>query len=164
LAALEIDISKLPQRALFDTGVVIRALGERPGDPESHLCERLWEAMLVNGRDILIAAPSIAEMYRHSGKVSLPHRKNIEVVAFDAQAAVLLGTKFPKAVLDAEVKTTGLVKNYIKYDALIAATASRYRATHIVTLDGDLTSFASQLSIVVVKPMYFARQQTGLKL
>jgi predicted nucleic acid-binding protein len=129
-----IDVSRLPQRALFDTGVVIRALGERPNDPRSPLCEALWEAMVENGRDILIAAPSIAEMIRQDGKGEIPHRRGVEVVAFDARAAELLGRKFPERVLTLERTNTGLPKHYIKYDAMIVACAVRHRATHFVGL------------------------------
>jgi hypothetical protein len=53
-----IDPALLPQVALFDTGVVIRAQGDRPEDPESPTCEALWEAMVSTGRQILIAAPT----------------------------------------------------------------------------------------------------------
>jgi hypothetical protein len=86
LAAVEIDPTKLPQRALVDTGVVIRALGERPDDLRSPTCEAFWNAMLENGREILIAAPSLAEVMRQEGKDSFPRRKGVEVVAFDDRA------------------------------------------------------------------------------
>src|SRR5665213_28471 len=64
------------------------------------MCEALWNAMLENGRQILIAAPSLAEMIRQEGKdYSIPRRRGVEVVAFDDRAAVELGRRFPERVL-----------------------------------------------------------------
>jgi predicted nucleic acid-binding protein len=157
-----IDVNRLPQRALFDTGVVIRALRERPDDPRSATCEALWEAMVENGREILIAAPSIAEMIRQEGKGAIPHRRGVEVVAFDARAAEFLGRKFPERVLTLERKATDLPKDYIKYDAMIVACAVRHRATHLVSLDAPLTTFAKTAGLSAQAPEDFVGPQTDL--
>ena len=157
-----IDVNRLPQRALFDTGVVIRALRERPEDPRSLICEALWEAMVENGREILIAAPSIAEMIRQDGKGVIPHRRGVEVVAFDARAAEFLGRKFPERVLALERTTTGLPRNYIKYDAMIVACAVRHRATHLVSLDIPLTTFANTAGLKAQAPEDFVAPQMDL--
>lgn len=160
MAAIEIDPGKLPQRALLDTGVVIRALGDRPGDTSSQACEAFWSAMLENDRQIVIASPTIAEMIRQDGgKRGIPRRRGVEVVAFDDRAAELLGLALPFAVLQATIKATGLPKDYIKYDALIAACAKRYRATHIIALDGDYTGLAAKLALLCKKPEDFAKPQ-----
>jgi len=159
----EIDPSTLPQRALFDTGVVIRALGERPDDARSPMCEALWNAMLENGRQILIAAPSLAEMIRQEGKdYSIPRRRGVEVVAFDDRAAVELGRRFPERVLLMERERSQLPKHYIKYDAMIVACAIRHRATHLVGLDGALTGFARAAGIQIVEPIRFEKPQLRL--
>ena len=159
----EIDPSTLPQRALFDTGVVIRALGERPDDARSPTCEALWNAMLENGRQILIAAPSLAEMIRQEGKDnSIPRRRGVEVVAFDDRAAIELGRRFPERVLLMERERSQLPKHYIKYDAMIVACAIRHRATHLVSLDGALTGFAQSAGIQIVEPIRFEKPQLRL--
>jgi predicted nucleic acid-binding protein len=162
LADTVIDVGRLPQRALFDTGVVIRALGERPEDPRSRFCEALWEAMVENGREILIAAPSIAEMIRQDGKGAIPHRRGVEVVGFDARAAEFLGRKFPERVLALERGSSGLPKYYIKYDAMIVACAVRHRATHLVGLDEPLTTFARAAGLKASRPEDFADPQLNL--
>ena len=162
MTAVEIDPSTLPQRALFDTGVVIRALGERPDDPRAPTCEALWNAMLESNREILIAAPSLAEMIRQAGKeYTIPRRRGVEVVAFDDRAAVELGRRFPKSVLDLE-RAKGLPHHYIKYDALIVACAIRHRASHLVSLDGALTGFAAAANIQIVAPDRFEKPQMRL--
>jgi predicted nucleic acid-binding protein len=163
LGAIEIDVAKLPQRALFDTGVVIRALGERPEDPGSPACECLWKAMLENSRQILIAAPSLAEMMRQFGnEYAIPRRRGVEVVAFDDRAAIELGRRFPERVLNAERERSNLPKGYIKYDALIVATAIRHRATHLVTLDGAITNFPKLGGLQVCRPSDFEKPQMRL--
>jgi predicted nucleic acid-binding protein len=162
LGAIEIDVAKLPQRALFDTGVVIRALGERSDDVRSPACEALWNAMLDNGRQILIGAPSLAEMIRQQGRNSFPRRKGVEVVAFDDRAAFELGQRFPEKILNLERDSTNLPKHYLKYDAMIVACAIRHRATHLVTLDGPMTGFAKAAGIKIVHPEHFATDQLPL--
>jgi len=159
LGAIEIDPTTLPQRALVDTGVLIRALGERPSDPNSPVCEAFWTAMLENSRELLIAAPSLAEMIRQEGKGSFPRRRGVEVVAFDDRAAQELGRRFPERVLQLERDATSLPKHYIKYDALIVACAIRHKATHVITLDGPMTSLAGKAGIQVVAPTVFLRAQ-----
>ena len=114
MGAIDIDVARLPQRALFDTTVVIRALGDRPADARSPACEALWEAMLQNGRQVLIAAPTIAEMARKEGaRRSIPRRRGVEVVAFDDLAAELLGRSMPNSILQAATQQAGLPKDYI---------------------------------------------------
>lgn len=155
MTAIRIDVAALPQRALFDTGVVVRALGERPGDPRQPLCEALWEAMLANDRQILIAAPTVAEMIRQHGKGQAPRRKGVEVVAFDRPAAELLGHALPQAVLKGQQQSTGLPFNYIKYDALLLACAARHRATQVVCMDGQMHGMAALLGLTAKKPEDF---------
>jgi predicted nucleic acid-binding protein len=164
LGASDIDVAKLPQRALFDTTIVIRALGDRPDDPRSPACEALWEAMLQNGRQILVAAPTIAEMARKEGgaKRSLPRRKGVEVVAFDDLAAELLGRSMPNTVLQTAKEQTKLPRDYIKYDALIIACAARHRATHIITLDDGMTGLATKVGLSIGRPEDYLTAQATL--
>jgi predicted nucleic acid-binding protein len=163
LGAIDIDVAKLPQRALFDTTIVIRALGDRPDDARSPACEALWEAMLQNGRQVLIAAPTIAEMARKEGaRRSIPRRRGVEVVAFDDLAAELLGRAMPNSILQAATQQAGLPRDYIKYDALIVACAARHRVTHVITLDGDLTGLAAKVGLSVAKPDDFLAAQSRL--
>jgi predicted nucleic acid-binding protein len=64
---MAIDKTTLPDRPLLDTSVLIRALGDRPGDPEAPACQELVEALSDRGASILIAAPSVAEITRKRG-------------------------------------------------------------------------------------------------
>jgi predicted nucleic acid-binding protein len=119
--------------------------------------------MIENGRQILIAAPSLAEMIRHEGKdYSIPRRRGVEVVAFDDRAAIELGRRFPERVLLMERERSQLPKHYIKYDAMIVACAIRHRATHLVSLDGALTGFAQAAVIQIVEPIRFEKPQLRL--
>ncbi len=117
------DPARLPARVLIDTGVFIRAMGEHPTDPRSIDCKDFVEAMAAAGNDVLLAAPSLAEMLRGQDAPAVPNTGAITVVAFDDMAAVELGTKFPAKTLKAV--PGGLPATYLKYDALIAACAMR---------------------------------------
>lgn len=132
------DKAALPKRVLIDTTVLIRALGERPNDPDTPDCRDFFDAMLAGGRTLLVEAPSISEMLRGQPKPALPNTTGILVVAFDDEAAITLGLQFPAATLKSLAASTGLSGTYLKYDALIAACALRHRAEHLVTVDRRL--------------------------
>ncbi len=93
------DPKLLPIRAMVDTGVFIRALGQRPDDPRSPDCRDFLDAMYSNQREVLLAAPSLAETIRGFDPPSVPSTAGIEVVAFDDEAAIALGLHFPNSTL-----------------------------------------------------------------
>jgi len=156
----DIDPDLLPEKCLLDTGVLIRALGQRQ-DAESEVCRDFFDAMLLAKKIILVAAPTVAEMLRGNPQ-KLPRTRSIIVVAFDREAAELLGTEIPVAVLKETAKTTGLPHTYMKFDGMIVACAKRWQADCIVALDSDHTKLASHISMTVNHPRDFLVQQTVL--
>lgn len=160
-----IEPQVLPDTALVDTQVLILALGDRPKDPRSLICKAFLRAMQDNGKQILIAAPTLAEVLRGgSPKKSVPKAKGICVVPFDERAAEILGTKFPKETFRQEKADTGLSLNFIKYDALIVACAIRHDAKCMITLDRGMTNFAKRVELSTAKPEDFETRQTELDL
>ena len=81
----------------------------------------------------------------------------MHIAPFGAKAAQALGKHFSHAFIDAQQKATGQRLHYLKYDALIAATAVALGAT-LVTLDDWLLGL-SGLPITICKPDYFTRRQ-----
>jgi hypothetical protein len=118
------DSRKLPGRALVDSGVVTRSMGDLAPDDATEVCKGFYEAMLAFGREILIAAPTIAEVMRKDGLRALPRTNGIEVVAFDDQAALVLGKTFPMDVIKS-LNHSGTSRSYLLYDALIVACGIR---------------------------------------
>jgi predicted nucleic acid-binding protein len=98
--------------------------------------------MLRIDREILISAPTVAEIGRSSNfpPLPIPSVRNVTVVAFDRKAAIVLAEKFPEQVIRAHAGTLPI--NYMRYDALILACAVRYNAT-LVTLDNPLSAIAN---------------------
>ncbi len=149
------DIKQLPQRALCDTGFWIRALGERPNDVRSPDAIALFEEMRIHGREMLMAAPSLAELIRGNKDFKLPNTLSVIVVPFDRLAAEELGRKFSSQVIKQQKISTGHEKAFIQYDAMIVACAIRHRADCIISLDGNVFQDADGLEIPIRKPMHF---------
>lgn len=145
-----IDTKLLPYRALLDTGVVIRALRERD-DMEAKLCQDLWDLMASSQREILIAAPSLAEITRGGGK-GPPRVRGIEVVSFDLVCAEVLGARLPQSLLKTAATAADEPVSYYKYDALIIACAIRHRADMIISLDARLIRLASEADMSAKRP------------
>jgi predicted nucleic acid-binding protein len=150
-----IDPTKLANTMLFDTGVVIRALGHRPSDPRSPLCRELLRVALHHNKRILIAAPTIAELVRGAPEAGaepdpLPNTRNVVVVAFDQLAAVRCGKELPITILreHADAAEDGTKLSHLKYDALVVGCALRWRADMLVSLDRRMAGrFGLLLSI-----------------
>lgn len=156
------DPSKLPGRALIDTGLLTRAMGDLPPDEFTPNCKDFYEAMLANGRDLLIAAPTVAEIIRKDGKRQIPRTARIEVVAFDAVAAEILGRRMPMDVLKTIRDQLGTDLTHLKYDALIVACAARYKADCIVALDGHFPPLAATVDIDCFPPSHYLAKQLSL--
>jgi predicted nucleic acid-binding protein len=156
MSSPEIDIKLLPKRALFDTGVVMRALGERPDDEESPSCVALWNAMLENDRQIVIAAPSIYELIRNGSSTRVPRRRGVEVGAFDQLAAEKCAAVLPETELKQQQKGN-LKRDYVRYDALIVGIGVRYEVSCIVSIDGRFTKPPEGISSMR-PPDFYAKQ------
>lgn len=161
IAVPPMDPKLIPRRALLDTGVLIRALGEHPTDPRSSDCREFLDAMVAEGSDILIAAPSLAEMIRAMAVPKVPTTNSILVVPFDDQAAIALGTTFPMATLKSLANQTGFPLTFLKYDALIAACAIRHKAEFLVSIDGRMSRQIPS-SLKVASPSDFRAKQLQL--
>jgi predicted nucleic acid-binding protein len=149
------DSRRLPGRALVDSGLVTRAMGDLPPDAETPMCKEFYEAMLSHGRELLIAAPTIAEVMRQDGKRSIPRVLGIEVVSFDDQAAQILGRMFPANVLKS-LNHGDTTLTHLKYDALIMACAVRHNADCVVAIDDDFVVLGKAVGMPVYRPNHFA--------
>jgi predicted nucleic acid-binding protein len=155
---------------MFDTGVLIRALNGQPDHPESPACRGLFEAMGAAGREVLIAAPTLAEYLRFGAPGAVPAVRGVSVAAFDDRAARFLGEHFPEGALHDLAKEHGLPKAYFKYDALIVACAKAHKADCLVTLDGKrrdgvpagMIRLAEIAGVIVREPGWFLQAQHPL--
>src|SRR4051812_40882902 len=111
---MPVDKKLLPRRALIDSSVLIRALGDRPDNNEerNRACREFFHAMIKHSRTILIAAPTVAEYIRKDGKRKVPRVRGVEIVPLDAVACEYLGAKFPETVLNQPKKELGLQEHY----------------------------------------------------
>lgn len=157
-----IDSKLLPTRAMIDTNVFMRGLlGCYPEDPRAKQSIAFCDAMLKDGRKLLVAAPTLAELTRHEGK-RIPRVLGVEVVPFDDRAAELLGLNLPMAKLCHTKSEAGLPLTYLKYDSMIFACAMRGRVEVLVTLDPDHHVLAKHTNISVKQPHEFEAAQTSL--
>lgn len=161
---MTIDPGLLPESALLDTGVLIRALGDRPHDAVSPACVEFFKAMQETKRDILIAAPTFAELLRGRRGTPLPVMEGVTTVAFDGRAAELLGEAFPMDLLNEFKKKLGDPLAYYKYDAMIVASAERWGAKCIVALDDGVLRLAKERKLRGETPDAFRSKQGTLSL
>ncbi|MFP2906144.1 type II toxin-antitoxin system VapC family toxin [Pyxidicoccus sp. 3LFB2] len=157
------DHKLLPRSALIDTGVFIRALRERQ-DKETPDCVDFVEAMLNQHCELIIAAPTLAEILRFKKGQQPPTMHGITVGAFDDEAARILGQKFPEDTLVEFRQKTGNPLHYYKYDALIVACAMRWEVECIVAIDGDIFRLGKENKLRVERPEAFRAKQGRLAL
>ncbi|HEY4242691.1 MAG TPA: type II toxin-antitoxin system VapC family toxin [Kofleriaceae bacterium] len=141
---------RLPPRALVDTGVVLRAFGSYPDEAHSAACRAFVEAMLAAQHELLIAAPTIAEILRGDAR-PVPRIEGVVVVPFDDEAAVWIGTRLPMPALK-KLAEPGLTSTHLKYDALIVGCAGRQDVDCIVSLDRGIHKLASHVGLVCLWP------------
>jgi predicted nucleic acid-binding protein len=147
---------------MVDTGVFLRFLGARPGDPDAPVCRAFCEAMLERGHVLYVAAPTLAEIIRQNGEKA-PRIKGIVVVPFDDRAAELLGARMPMPRLREALAAPSMSLSALKYDAMIMACAARSKTSTLVTLDmEDHLPFATGLDIAVRRPQDFGTDQLDL--
>lgn len=153
---------------MLDTSIVIRGLLERDdGDDDTRLSVELWAGLLaLQECEILIAAPTLAEIVRKRPDSAIRHMPRIDVVGFDRRAAEILGDDLPMDVLAAlKAESDGATDACIKYDAMIAACAKRHRASALITINKDMANVARRLKGLVVKhPREYCGKQGVLNL
>lgn len=137
-----IDPKALPLIALLDSDVLIGALGGVARDHKDVVAKEFWEAMLKEGRRLLIAAPTLTEVTRGSKypPLRIPSTRQIKVVPFDHEAARILAKQFPETVITNRM-ADGIFRDYLRYDAMILACAIRFKAT-FVTAEAPLSKLA----------------------
>ena len=151
---------------MLDAGVMILALHQRVHRPDSAMCLALWRGLVSPGRltagaRVLIPAPALAELIRGAAKQEPPRLRGVFVAPFTARTARYLSQHIAGALIETEVGETKLPRAYLKYDALIAATAISADAT-LIALDGWL--HRQKWPIAVRHPQYFAKAQMPLDL
>lgn len=156
-----IDPSRLVRRVLFDTTALIAALCEASKEPGAEAYRELFDAFIVNGHTVLVAAPSLAELLRRPEAAQLPRREGLVVGAFDAAAARTLAEHLPLSAIT-PAKASGAPAAYIKYDALIVACAIRHRAECMVTRDGAQSHMAKVAGLRCASPGDFQTEQLPL--
>ena len=157
-----IDPARLPLRPLLDSGVFLRWLGERPGDPQTPLCRELVQTLIDEGRDILVAAPTISEVLRGWTGDEPPSTAEMRVVAFDNRAAHMLAARLPLAVALEHRRASGEVGAVIKYDAMIIACAIRWEASCVISLDAGFRTLAGRAMLAAHHPSEFEQAQQEL--
>lgn len=131
-----INAALLPSRVMLDTNVLSFIHDPPTGRVEEAPSKELWDALVAHKRDILLAAPTLAEYVRRGIKV--PQVRGVEVISFDSRAAMALGTGLPMTVLKQVQNQGGVPMTHLKFDALILACAVRGRADVLVTYDSDM--------------------------
>jgi predicted nucleic acid-binding protein len=168
-----ISLEQLPLRAAIDTGVVLRGFWPSEpsfaADPRTPMCRAFVTSMLAAGRQLVVSAVSIAEALRFSNQRVVPRHRGIEVVAFDDQAARILGEYFRDEALKQVQQEVGTARRVVSIDALIVASAIRYRAEVIVAIDGDIPALVAKANvefrvITAQTPADFQVRQTDLGL
>lgn len=159
-----IDPELLPELPLIDTNVLIRGLGERPNDQHAPDCREFLKVMREQRRDILVAAPSIAEVLRFKRGKKPPVMEGLLIVPFDDEAARVLGENFPEELLHEWRRKDPNPLHYYKYDALIVACAVRWKATCVVALDKGVRDLATEQNLRAEMPGAFHAKQGQLAL
>jgi predicted nucleic acid-binding protein len=167
LPAVEIDEKSLPDRCAIDSTVLFLALEHKPHRSGTPAARALWTALLEDGRvnrgaRVYIPALVVAELARGATPAPAPRVAGVHIAPFGAKAAQALAKHFSHAFIDAQQKATGQRLHYLKYDALIAATAVALGAT-LVTLDDWLLGLAG-LPITICKPDHFLQRQLTISL
>lgn len=147
---------------MLDTGVLLRALHDVEDD-RSPACRAFWDAMLAERRQMIASAPAIAELIRKY-PVPLPRVTGFSVVAFDERCAHALGQHLPMSVLKEARTRAGESMGYLKFDALILASALRYNVEVLVCLDADHHKLAAGLPLRCARPEDFEAKRRQLKL
>lgn len=153
MATPRINQQSLPHRVMVDTIVLTMSLGDRPHDQNADICRTFWEAAVAGCDRVLIPSPCVAEMLRADNPTHVPRHHKVQVVPFDNASAQILGERLPHRIL-ANSMNNGFRKHYIKYDALILASAIRYSAT-LVTYDKLLIELGAAADHKVCRPDSF---------
>ncbi|WIG92731.1 PIN domain-containing protein [Myxococcus sp. SDU36] len=133
-----IDPSRLPNRVMLDTNILYFVFDQPTGRAHEVPSKALWDALVRHKKEILIAAPTLAEFLRHGGAAPAVH--NVEYIAFDARAAQLVAAALPLPAMKKSQQQSGVTKAAMKFDTLIMGCAARGRADALITYDADFTA------------------------
>jgi predicted nucleic acid-binding protein len=157
----DFDEGALPQKALVDTGVLFRALGDRPADPRSPVSVAFMQAMLKFRRKIIVSTISFGEVLRGRPLKSQPPAvTGIELIAYDTRAAMELA-QFPATQIREVVKGRD-DRRLLLQDSMILASAIRHNVRVVVTFDGGLVALAQTQNLVAGPPDMFLGKQTSI--
>ncbi len=133
---------------LLDTGIWIRALGQRHDEP-ADACRRLLDAASAGGIPVHMAAPTLAEMGRGAGGLTAAP---FDVVPFTRRAAECCAATMPETLLRDVRRYMGLREHYIKYDALIVGCALARGVHAVVTLDVGMHALCAEAGMRCCDP------------
>lgn len=125
---------------MVDTGFFILGNRERPGDPRTELHAQALLKLEESQAMILIAAPSLAELFRRK-YTTPPPATRWPTVSFGRDAAKLLGERLPERFQ----QNPGIPGGYWKYDVMIAACAIVAKADALLVADHDYTNIMAAL-------------------
>lgn len=156
-----IDPKLLPKRALLDTMVLSRVLGNE-AEEDAGASRAFFDAMLASGKTILVATPSLAEHLRRPGAPDVPHVRGIEVVAFDRAAVKVVAEKLPIDAVKA-LATAGTGERLcLKVDSMVVACAVRHRADVVLTTDKGVRKLCERCGMKCAEPNNYFEKQTRL--
>lgn len=150
-------MATLPLRALIDTGVFIRRLGDQAECKHAPACIEFCNRMTARNRRLFVAAPTITEVTRFQSPVAPPAMHGIITVPFDDVAAIALGKLMP---MD-EIRRCrseyykDCRQNHIKYDALIVGCALRVPNVVFVGIDEKQLKLAREVKLSAYMPHEF---------
>jgi predicted nucleic acid-binding protein len=158
---MPIDVNVLyGESAMLDSSVLVPALRRGKGD---ETCAELFDALVDARRNVLIAAPSWAELLRRSPAMPTPRTRYVRVVAFDLLAAEALAKHFtPTVVKSARASGARGALGYYKYDVMIIACGIRHKVDGFITLDPEQGKQATAAGLRVHTPDDFLPAQLSL--
>lgn len=138
---------KFTASVLLDTTVVLRAFWplQFQDDPRTDDCVKLLDYLMENSYLILISAVTVAEFEMEDATRTLPVNEGIEVVSFDQLAGRGLA-RMLDSVVEQQMREEGSTRRGVRYDMQIAASAARWGAKLIATLDGPLRKTVGRIA------------------
>lgn len=114
-------------------------------------------------RSLFVSAVSMAEVLRNDqptpSTTAMPHVPGLTVVAFDERCAVELGARVPVDLVRQMRDESGEPLGYWKFDALLVATALRYKVGVFVTLDEKAQKLARRAGVRAAAPAEFLKKE-----
>lgn len=160
-----IDPDLIPDNVMIDTSVFISGVGNRE-DEFSPVCRELIKVLTSPNYPrfkVFFPAVAAAEVMRHGdGGGQIPRWKNFQIVPFDLMAAQVIGRELPWNVIKEQKNHSDLPFTYVKYDALIVASAIRHKVDVLIGLDSDfrkLIKLATGAELKLATPRDYLTKQ-----